>query len=90
MTLKESAIREYISKIDFNSDEWGLSSIKKDMKTFLGEEPGIDITYKKDVMIIREGIGKGKTKEFLDIDRIKIVFYDLDDRFKKIEFLVGK
>jgi hypothetical protein len=87
MTLKESAIRDYISKIDFKSEEWGLSTIKQDMKRFLGEEPGIDITYKKDVMINET---TGKPQEFLDIDRIKIVFYDLDEKFKKIEFLIGK
>ena len=30
----------------------------------------------------------GEAKEFLDVDKISIVFTDVDDRFKKLEFLV--
>lgn len=85
MTMKESAIRDYISNIDFKKDDWKLSTIKKDMRNFLGEEPGIDIFYKKDVLINEE---KGITQEFKDIYKIEIVFYDLDDKFKKLEFLL--
>ena len=84
-SLKEISIREYISKIDFKSDDWKLSQIKEDMRRFLGEEPGIDILYKKDVMINEV---TGKAQEFKDIDRIQIIFTDTDDRFKKIEFII--
>ena len=84
-SLKEISIREYISKIDFKSDDWRLSQIKEDMRRFLGEEPGIDILYKKDVMINEV---TGKAQEFKDIDRIQIIFTDTDDRFKKIEFII--
>ena len=84
-SLKEMSIREYISKIDFKSDDWKLSQIKEDMRRFLGEEPGIDILYKKDVMINEV---TGKAQEFKDIDRIQIIFTDTDDRFKKIELII--
>jgi hypothetical protein len=84
-SLKEISIREYISKIDFKSDDWKLSQIKEDMRRFLGEEPGIDILYKKDVMINEV---TGKAQEFKDIDRIQIIFTDTDDRFKKIELII--
>jgi hypothetical protein len=84
-SLKEMSIREYISRIDFKSDDWKLSQIKEDMRRFLGEEPGIDILYKKDVMINEV---TGKAQEFKDIDRIQIIFTDTDDRFKKIEFII--
>jgi hypothetical protein len=87
MTLKEQAIRDYISKIDFHTSEWKVSDLKEDMKRFLGEQPAIEITYKKDVMINED---TKKPQEFLDIDRMKIVFFDLDDKYKKIEFLIGK
>ncbi len=83
MTLKESAIREYISNIDFKSDDWKLSDIKRDMRRFLGEEPGIDIIYKKDVLINEATM---KAEEFIGIDKIEIVYYDTDERFKKLEF----
>jgi hypothetical protein len=84
-SLKEIAIREYISHIDFKSDDWKLSQIKEDMRRFLGEEPGIDIIYKKDVMINEV---TGRAQEFKDIDKIQIIFTDIDDRFKKLEFII--
>lgn len=85
-SMKEVAIRQYISKIDFKNDDWKLSKIKEDMRKFLGEEPGIEVVYKKDVMVNEFS---GESKEFLDIDKIQIIFTDTDDRFKKIEFIPG-
>lgn len=82
-SLKELSILDYISKIDFNNDDWKLSKIKEDMRKFLGEEPGIEVVYKKDVMVNEF---TGESKEFLDIDKIQIIFTDTDERFKKIEF----
>lgn len=82
-SLKEMSIREYITQIDFKSENWSLTKIKEDMRRFLGEEPGIDIIYKKDVMLNEF---TGEAKEFKDVDKICIVFTDLDDRFKKLEF----
>jgi hypothetical protein len=84
-SLKEMSIREYISKINFRTDDWKLSKIKEDMRRFLGEEPGIDVIYKKDVMVNEF---TGEAKEFKDISKIQIVFTDTDDKFKKIEFIV--
>lgn len=84
-SLKEMSIREYISKIDFKRDDWKLSQIKEDMRRFLGEEPGIDIIYKKDVMVNEV---TGKAQEFKDIDKIQIIFTDTDERFKKLEFII--
>lgn len=84
-SLKEMSIREYISRIDFKRDDWKLSQIKEDMRRFLGEEPGIDIIYKKDVLLNEATM---KAEEFVDIDRIQIIFTDTDDRFKKIEFII--
>lgn len=84
-SMKEMAIREYIAGINFKTDDWKLSRIKEDMRRFLGEEPGIEVLYKKDVMLNEF---TGEAKEFLDVDKISIVFTDVDDRFKKLEFLV--
>ena len=85
-SLKELAIREYISNIDFKRDDWKLSQIKEDMRRFLGEEPGIDIVYKKDVMVNEF---TGEAKEFKDIDKVEIVFTDTDDKFKKLQFIIS-
>lgn len=86
MSMKEISIREYISRIDFRNDDWKLSKIKEDMRGLLGEEPGIDIIYKKDVMVNEFS---GESKEFLDVNKIQIVFTDLDNTFKKLEFLIN-
>lgn len=86
-SMKEMAIREYISHIDFKNDDWKLSKIKEDMRRFLGEEPGIDVLYKKDVMINEF---TGVAQEIKDIDKIQIIFFDTDEKFKKIEFIVNE
>ena len=84
-SMKELQIREYISRIDFKNDDWKLSKIKEEMRSFLGEEPGIDILYKKDVMVNEFS---GESKEFLGINKVEIVFTDMDDRYKKLTFLI--
>ncbi len=86
-SMKEMAIRDYISKIDFKHDDWKISEIKENMRRFLGEEPGIEVVYKKDVMVNEVS---GESKEFVDVDKIQIVFTDTDDKFKKLEFLVNE
>jgi hypothetical protein len=86
-SMKEMAIRDYISKIDFKNDDWKLSELKENMRRFLGEEPGIDVIYKKDVMVNEVS---GESKEFVDVDKIQIIFTDTDDKFKKLEFLVNE
>ena len=83
LSLKEMSIRDYITQIDFKSENWSLTKIKEDMRRFLGEEPGIDIIYRKDVMLNEF---TGEAKEFKDIDKICIIFTDTDDKFKKLEF----
>ncbi len=84
-SLKEISIIDYISKINFKTDDWRISQIKEDMRRFLGEEPGIDVIYKKDVMVNEF---TGEAKEFKKIDKVQIVFTDLNDKFKKIEFVI--
>lgn len=86
-SMKEIAIRDYVSKIDFKNDDWKIPQIKEDMRRFLGEEPGIDVIYKKDVMVNEVS---GEAKEFVDVDKIQIIFTDTDDKFKKIEFILGE
>jgi hypothetical protein len=85
VSIKENSIREYISNIDFKRDDWGLTQIKEDMRKFLGEEPGIDVVYKKDVMINEV---TGDAHEFKGIKSVSIIFFDTDDKFKKLEFLI--
>ena len=41
---------------------------------------------KKDVMVNEF---TGEAKEFKDIDKVEIIFTDTDDKFKKLQFIVG-
>ena len=82
-SMKENAIREYILNIDFTREDWKTSIIKEDMRKFLGEEPGIEVQYKKDVILNEV---KGEAEEIRKPEKISIVFTDLDDKFKKLEF----
>lgn len=84
-SMKEMAIREYISNIDFNIDDWRISKIEEDLKKLLGEIPGLEISYKKDVMINEV---MGTSEEIKSVEKVSIVFTDLDDKFKKLEFLI--
>ena len=85
-SMKEMAIKDYIARINFKSEDWKLSKIEEDMRVFLGEKPAIDIIYKKDVMINET---TGEAVEFKNIDRVEIIFTDTDDRFKKLEFVIS-
>jgi hypothetical protein len=84
-SIKEMAIREYISNIDFKRDDWKLSEIKENMRRFLGEEPGVDVIYKNDVLLNEL---KGEAQEVKTVEKVSIVFYDLDEKFKMLTFLI--
>ena len=55
------------------------------MRRFLGEEPAIDVVYKKDVMVNEF---TGEAKEIKEVERINVIFTDLDNQYKKIEILL--
>jgi hypothetical protein len=84
-SMKESAIREYLSKIDWKKDNWSYVQVEEDMKRFLGERPSLDVRYSKDVLINEV---TGKAKEYKKIQSISVVFTDLDDKIKKVEILI--
>lgn len=84
-SMKENLIREYLMSVDFKGENWKVSKFKEDMRKFLGEEPGIQIDYKNDVILNEV---KGEAEEVKKIEKISIVFTDLDDKFRKLEFLI--
>lgn len=81
-SLKEMAIRDYISKIDWKRDNWSYQVIEENMKRFLGERPTIDVKYVKDVMVNEIS---GESREINRIDKISIIYTDTDDKIKKID-----
>ena len=84
-SLKESAIREYISRIDWRRDNWSYPQVEEDMRKFLGERPSLEIAYEKDVMVNEIA---GESKEFKKLKSIGVIFTDLDDKIKKIQILI--
>lgn len=82
MTIKEQTIKDYISDINFKSENWSIDDMKRDMRKFLGEEPAIDVTYEK---VAKMNEDHTKSYESLDIKDISIIFYDTDEKFKKIK-----
>jgi hypothetical protein len=85
MSMKETAIREYISRIDWKKDNWSYTQVEEDMKRFLGERPSLDVKYEKDVMVNEVS---GTAKEYKRIQSISVIYTDLDDKIKRVEILV--
>jgi hypothetical protein len=84
-SLKEQAIRQYISKIDWKRDNWNYNILEEDMRKFLGERPSLEVKYQKDVMVNEF---TGESREITKLSRINIIFTDTDDKIKKLEILI--
>ena len=84
-SLKEVAIKEYVSKINWKRDNWSYQVIEEDMKRFLGERPTIDVTYEKDVMVNEVS---GESKEFDRLTKVSVIYTDTDDKIKKVEIII--
>jgi hypothetical protein len=83
--MKEELIRNYIMNIDFSGENWSISKIKEDMRTFLGEEPGIDVEWAKDAFLNEDS---GEPEVIQKIKSLSIVFTETNDKFKKLNFIL--
>ena len=83
-SLKETSILEYLKTIDFKG-EWSYEAIETDIARFIGERPSLDVTYKKDVMLME---GSAKAKEVRKLEKVAVIYTDLDNKIKKIEILI--
>ena len=83
MSIKESIIQNYISSINWKRDDWKISEIKDYLKKSLGEEPSVVVNWKKDVMINEVS---GSAEEIKVPESVQIVFTDLDDKIKKLQY----
>lgn len=84
-SLKELSIREYLTKINWKTDNWSYTRIEEDMKKFLGERPSLDIQYQKDVMVNEVS---GESKEIEKIVKVSVIYTDTDDKIKKFEIVL--
>lgn len=82
--MKELAIRDYISKVNWKAN-WNYKVIEEDMRRFLGERPSLEPEYRKDVFINEV---TGEAKEVSKLEKISVIFTDLDNRIKKLTFLI--
>lgn len=83
-SLKETSIRQFISQIDWKTN-WNYQVIEEEMRRFLGERPSLDVKWKKDVMVNEF---TGESKEINKIEKVCVIFTDLDDKIKKLEFII--
>jgi hypothetical protein len=85
--MKEQLIREYLSRVNFNG-QWSLTVIREDMKKFLGETPGIEVSYVKDAQLNESG---DETIEVELVDQVTVVFTNDVDKLQKMSFgILGK
>lgn len=82
--MKGELIRNYISTIDFRT-EWDHNIIREDLKRILGEEPAIDVKWKRDVRINEL---RGKSEVFMEPETLDVIFTDVDDKIKKLSFKI--
>lgn len=83
-SMKENSIQQYISAVNFN-EHWSVNDIKNGLQKLLGEIPGIKVNYEKDVSVNEI---KGEAVEIKKLKSIEVVFTDLDDQIKKVEYLL--
>lgn len=80
--MKADMIKKYMTGINFKTEDWSIHKITDDLKKFLGETPSVDVTWQKDVMLNESG----EAKEFKKIDKISVIFTDIDEKIKKLDF----
>lgn len=61
--FKEQQINNYISSLHLTKDTIKLSTIKKELRLLIGEEPAIMLNYKKESYLKEDGSG-----DIVDID----------------------
>ncbi len=76
--MKEDMVKNYILNLDlsnFKTNNLTIKEIKEGLKNILGDIPGVEINYKKDIMIKEEN---GVKKRILDdnIKSITVAFID--------------
>ena len=79
--IKETFIREYLSKINWYGD-WSYRKIEEDMKKFLGERPSLKVDYEKDVMVNEFS---GESKEITKLAKVAVIYSGEDGKYRKYE-----
>jgi hypothetical protein len=83
--MKETLLHDYFGKINLRDRGLNLNRIEEDLVKLLGERPSVNPTWVKDVMLSED---RKNAREIKRLDSISVVFTDLDEKIKKIEFRV--
>jgi hypothetical protein len=84
-SMKETLLHDYFGKINLRDPGLNLNRIEEDLVKLLGERPSVNPTWVKDVMLSED---RKNAREIKRLDSISVVFTDLDEKIKKIEFRV--
>jgi len=85
MLSRRELVIEYLKNVDWNSD-WSYRKIKKDLKEKIGEEPAIDVNYKKDVIINEFN---SESEEIYKVDTVDVIYSpDLDEKVKRVSIKI--
>jgi len=75
---KKKEINNYINSLDLNTD-LDVEQIKRDLHRSLGEEPGIQLNYIVEEMIVEDGQSPKKLEKLESIDIIYTVLRSVSD-----------
>ncbi len=85
VSLKESAINNYIGNLNLRQEDLNLNQIEQDLIKLLGERPSVQPKWVRDAMLLED---RKSAREIKRLDSISIIFTDLDDKIKKIEIKI--
>tara|TARA_R110000772_G_scaffold2410_4_gene8493 strand:- start:5773 stop:6063 length:291 start_codon:yes stop_codon:yes gene_type:complete len=85
---KEQIISDYLGTIDFLKDDWSYKKIQEGLKKLIGEEPAISFNFKKDAIINEFN---SESTEVTIVESVDIIYSpDLNEKFKRLSFKIGK
>lgn len=84
--MYDNSIKEYLSTVNFNSENFSVKKLKEELKQLIGYEPAIKIVWDADKLI-----GEGSTQKKIEkIKSLRIDYYvggDLNTPMQFIEIL---
>lgn len=84
-SLREGIIKEYLSTINFNENNWSYHTIESDLQKLIGERPSLRINRERDVMLTEN---MDESKEVEVIKSVDVIYTDDNDKIKKYTILL--
>lgn len=84
-SLREGIIKEYLSTVNFNENNWSYHTIESDLQKLIGERPSLRINRERDVMLTEN---MDESKEIEVIKSVDVIYTDDNDKIKKYTILL--